>query len=86
MLVESVLFSLGLGGGVRPTVEAQMEDSVEFVMVLVEMYTETPQSQRSIETQNMLTNMLHLPASIRREDQVMRTGPPAVWSPCTLSP
>ena len=32
--------------------------------VLVEMCTETPQSQRSIKIQNMLTEMLHPPASI----------------------
>ena len=32
--------------------------------VLVEMCTEIPQSQRSIKIQNMLTEMLHPPASI----------------------
>ena len=63
-----------MGGGLRPTVEAQMGESVEIVEVLVEMCTETPQSQRSIETQNMLTDMLHPPASICRENQVMRSG------------
>ena len=72
---------VGVREGVRPTVENQMEESVEFVGVLVEMCTETLQSQRSIETQNMLTDMLHPPASICRENQVIRTSPPAVWSP-----
>ena len=42
-----------------------MEESVEFVGgVLVEMCTETPQSQQSIETENTLTGMQHPPASV----------------------
>ena len=51
-------FRIGIAGkrgeGVCPTVEAQMKESIEIVGVFVEMCTETPHSQQSIETQNML--------------------------------
>ena len=42
-----------------------MGEGVEFVGgVLVEMCTETPQSQQSIKLQSMLTEMLHPPANV----------------------
>ena len=68
--VGSQLLGLGLGlglGGGRVTSHSRSPDGGECGIcggVLVEMCTETPQSQRSIKIQNMLTEMLHPPASI----------------------
>ena len=80
------------GGGVRQTVGAQMGESVEFVGgVLVEMCTETPQSQQSVEIQRVHETTKHVDRDcahlqVLSSDQVVRSGLPAAWSPWALSP
>ena len=80
------------GRGLRLTVGAQMEESVEFVGMLVEMDTETPQSQQSIRIQRVHKNTKHADRDVAptckccRQNQVVRSGLPAAWSPWALSP
>ena len=59
--------------------------------ILVEMGTETPQSQQSIEIQGVHNTTKHVDRDcahlqVLSSDQVVRSGLPAAWSPWALSP
>ena len=60
--------------------------------MLVEMCTETPQSQQSIKIQRVHKTTKHADRDVAptckccRQNQVVRSGLPAAWSPWALSP
>ena len=59
--------------------------------VLIEMCTETPQSQQSVEIQRVHETTKHVDRDcahlqVLSSDQVVRSGLPAAWSPWALSP
>ena len=72
--------------GVRPTVGAQMEESVKFVGGARRDVHRDPTKPAVHKNTKHADRDAAPTCEYSRQNQVVRSGPPAVWSPWALSP